>query len=303
MTKQQKLWTLLTILSTFLWGVSGLFAKFIFELEPRLTPLLLSQIRMLGGGLVLLALASYKKEAPLALWQNKRSAKTAIAYGLGGIIPVQFCYFMAIKLGDASIATILQFVGPFFIILYLAVFQKQRPRRIELISALVAFLGVALLATHGDLTQLAITPAVLIWGLLSAVGGAANTLIPRSLLKHYSSTAVTGWGLLIAGIGLTVIHPKFESFPLTLELVLLVLAVVVLGTIIPFQLFTNALKYIRPTTASMLDAFEPIAATIGSIIFFGLQLSGADLLGSFLVIIAVLALNWRPKNKKFTNKV
>ena len=76
MTKQKKLWTLLTILSTFLWGVSGLFAKFIFELEPRLTPLLLSQIRMLSGGLVLLALASYKKEAPLALWQNKQSAKS-----------------------------------------------------------------------------------------------------------------------------------------------------------------------------------------------------------------------------------
>ena len=75
---------------------------------------------------------------------------------------------------------------------------------------------------------------------------------------------MTGWGLLIAGIGLTVIHPSLESFSVTFELVLLVLAVVVLGTIIPFQLFTNALKYIRPTTASMLDAFEPIAATIGS---------------------------------------
>ena len=70
---------------------------------------------------------------------------------------------------------------------------------------------------------------------------------------------MTGWGLLIAGIGLTVIHPSLESFSVTFELVLLVLAVVVLGTIIPFQLFTNALKYIRPTTASMLDAFEPIA--------------------------------------------
>lgn len=298
--EKKKLWTGLTIVATFLWGVSGIFAKMLFTLEPRVTPLLLSQIRMIIGGLVLLSLAGLKHERPFHLWQEKQSALTLTAYGLFGIIPVQFCYFMAIKLGDASIATILQFLGPFFIIFYLVIVEHQAPRRIEVICSLVAFFGVFLLATHGDVTHLAITPAVLFWGLLSAVGGASNTLIPRSLIKKYPSTSITGWGLLVAGLGLLLIHPSFEPFKLTAPIFWLLAAVVVLGTIIPFQLFTNALKYIRPTTASMLDAFEPIAATGGSVILFGLVLSTADLIGSLLVILAVLGLNWQPKKARFS---
>ena len=38
MTKQQKLWTLLTILSTFLWACRAYLLSH-FELEPKLTPL------------------------------------------------------------------------------------------------------------------------------------------------------------------------------------------------------------------------------------------------------------------------
>lgn len=298
MNKVQKLWVCLTIIATSLWGVSGLVAKEIFLLEPKVTPLLLSQIRMVFGGIVLLLLAGYRKEHPVAILRDRSSALQALAYGIFGIIPVQYCYFMAIKLGDASIATILQFMAPFFIVLYLAIFKRQQPRRIEMISLVVSLFGVALLATHGDFTTLAFTPGVLIWGLLSGVGGATNTLIPRGILEKYSSTTVTGWGLLLAGIGLILIHPSFAPFDLTLELLLLILTVIIFGTIVPFQIFMNALKYIKPTTASMLDAFEPIAATIGSILFFGLQFRAADLLGAVLVIGSVLALNWQPKSKK-----
>lgn len=302
MTRQQKLWILLTIISTILWGIAGLFAKQIFLSAPKITPMLLTQIRMIIGGTILLIFSAIRKENTLAIWHNKKDAVTVTAYGLAGMIPVQFCYYKAIQLGDASIATILQFVGPFFIIFYLALFRRQKPSRIEVISTIIAFLGVIILATHGDLTQFAITPAILIWGLLSAVGSASSALIPQSLLDKYSAIAVTGWGLITAGIGLIILQPTFVSIDLNLETILLLLGVIVLGTVIPFYLFTNALKYISATTASMLDAFEPISATVGSIIFFGLTLSSFDLLGSLLVIGAVLLLNWQPKRPKFESE-
>ena len=47
-----------------------------------------------------------------------------------------------------------------------------------------------------------------------------------------------------------------------------------------------------------MDAFEPLSATIGSVLIFHLQMTGADILGSILVIIAVLAINIRIPQKK-----
>lgn len=71
------------------------------------------------------------------------------------------------------------------------------------------------------------------------------------------------------------------------------LGILVIGTLIPFQLANNSLKYIDATTFSLMDAFEPLSATIGSVLIFHLHMTGADVLGSILVIIAVLAINIR----------
>ena len=76
----------------------------------------------------------------------------------------------------------------------------------------------------------------------------------------------------------------------------------IIGTLIPFQLANNALKYIDATTFSLMDAFEPLSATIGSVLIFHLNMTGADIIGSILVIIAVLALNVRIPNHVPGNK-
>ena len=55
--------------------------------------------------------------------------------------------------------------------------------------------------------------------------------------------------------------------------------------------------YVKPSTVSLLDAFEPLSATVGSVLIFGLVMSGMDWLGTALVITAVLALNFTPKRK------
>ncbi len=57
----------------------------------------------------------------------------------------------------------------------------------------------------------------------------------------------------------------------------------------------NALRYVKPSTVSLLDAFEPLSATVGSVLIFGLVMSEMDWLGTFLVIGSVLALNFTSK--------
>lgn len=293
MQSKRTLWAMMAFLGAVMWGISGLFAKALFNLSSQITPLWVSQVRMIVSGIVILLTATALHQHPMAIWHHKKDALSIIAYGLFGLLPVQYCYFVTVRLGNASIATILQFVGPFFVLAYSMLFRHQRPRRIELIAAVVAFLGVAIVATHGQFNKLAISGSVLFWGLLSAVGVATNNLIPQGMVKRFPSLVVTGWGMLIAGLFLLLIHPQQPSLPHTSFVFWGMAAVVIIGTLIPFQIMNMALQYIPASTVSLMDAAEPLSATIGSVICFGLVLKPIDIVGSVMIILAVLALSIR----------
>ncbi|NRO22490.1 EamA family transporter [Lactobacillus helveticus] len=299
--KTRRLWAFLAALACVMWGISGLFAKSLFNVSSEITPMWLSQIRMVTSGIILLIVAVILKQKPIATMKNKHDAWVIIAYGVFGLLPVQLFYFIVVQKANASIATILQFIGPFFVLGYLTITHKQVMRRLDIIAAICAFLGVFLLSTHGQFDHLAITPVALFWGLLSAVGEAAYTLIPVNIVKKESSMVVTGWGMLFAGLSLVIIQPQFQAIPNKSEVWLYTAAVVIIGTIIPFQIMANALRYVVPSTASLLDAFEPFSATIGSVLVFGLIMMPMDWVGAVLVVVAAMALNIIPKKR--SNKI
>ena len=298
MKNKKRLWTFLAALACVFWGISGLFAKGLFNISSQITPIWISQVRMIVSGVLLLIFAQVTGKKPMKTVTNKKDAITVFSYGLLGLLPVQFCYFVVVQQANASIATILQFVGPFFVMIYMVVFEHQVLRKIDVLAAIVAFVGVFFLATHGHFNELSLSPSILLWGFLSAVGVATNTLIPRRLLDHTSSIVVTGWGLLSAGIALFIAHPVWPQLPANMNIFWLMLGVIVIGTLIPFQWMMGALRYIQPSTATLLDAFEPVSATIGSVIIFGLVMAPIDWVGSVMIILAVLALSWQPKEAK-----
>lgn len=286
------------------WGISGLFAKGLFNASSSITSLWVTQSRMTAAGILLVLFSLVKGDHPFQIFKSPHDAWVIFAYGIFGLVPVQFAYFMVVQYGNASIATILQFVGPFFIIAYQAAFRHIPPRKIEIICAIIAFIGVFTIATHGHFNELAVTPAILIWGLISAIGVATNTLIPQKMLREgrVPSLVITAWGLLFSGIVLLAIHPTQPRIPNLPVVWFCWLGVLIIGTLIPFQLANNALKYIDATTFSLMDAFEPLSATIGSVLIFHLNMTGADIIGSILVIFAVLALNIRIPNHIPGNK-
>lgn len=283
---------LLASLACMMWGISGVVASSLFTLNTHVTALWLSEVRMTTAGIVLLIIAQLIGAKPMRLWQHKNTAGRIVSYGLLGMVPVQLCYFEAVKFGNAPIATIIQFLGPFIISIYYFLFKHTKPTRPESLGMVIAFVGTFLIVTHGHVNALAISPVVLFWGFLSAIGVATNTLLPRPLFSTYGSLSVTGWGLLIAGLSLNFVKPVWQFHTtVTATEWTLVAIIIVFGTVIPFQMFAHSLAYILPTTATLLDAFEPLAATVFSVIFLSVQLTGFDLVGGALIILAVMILS------------
>ena len=79
MTKK-RLWTCLAALACVFWGISGLFAKGLFNISASITPIWISQVRMVLSGILLLIFAQVTGKKPLKTMTDKKDAITVIGF-------------------------------------------------------------------------------------------------------------------------------------------------------------------------------------------------------------------------------
>ena len=66
--------------------------------------------------------------------------------------------------------------------------------------------------------------------------------------------------------------------------------VIIFGTIMAFGCYLGSLKYIQPAEAGILGSLEPLSAIILSIVFLGASFDLMDILGTALIVGAVVLL-------------
>ncbi|AJA67861.1 MULTISPECIES: DMT family transporter [Myroides] len=279
------------IFAAMLWGVSGAFAQFLFR-EKEFNAEWLVTVRLLISGVLMLLFGIVRKNPDVVnIWKDKKDVIQLMLFSLLGMLTVQYTYFVTILHSNAATATVIQYTGPVFIAIYLALRLSKWPKPIEFLAIGMAMLGTFLLVTHGDINTLNITPTALIWGIASAIALAVYTLMPVHLLNRYSPIAIIGWSMLIAGIAMSIIHPphKLEGIWDT-DTYLAVLFIIFLGTLIPFYIFLMAIKNIGPQRASLLACAEPLSATLIAVVYFGVNFELMDYIGSLCIITTIFLL-------------
>lgn len=274
-----------------LWAISGISGQILFN-EYQFSAEWLVSTRMFIAGILLLAASKLTNSHTLfAPFKDRKDLLAIFTFSILGMYAVQYTYFKTIELSSASFATIIQYTGPFFIIIYEAIKRKRIPNRKTLLLMLLTLIGVFLIVSNGHISQLTITPASLLWGIGSAVSLAFYSVQPRNLLKKYGSLLVVGWGMLIGSIPANVIQPFFQySGKLSLGSLLHILIVIVLGTAVSYFIYLSSLTYISSSLASILTAFEPIFATFLSVPIFHTSLTLVATIGFFIVIGTILLL-------------
>ena len=89
-----------------------------------------------------------------------------------------------------------QFLSWLLCVLRTADFQRSQ----SLVAIIMAIAGTFIIATHGQVTELAITPIGLFWGLFSAVTYALYILLPAKAIEKWGSLIVIGLGMLLGGL-------------------------------------------------------------------------------------------------------
>lgn len=281
----------LAVFAASLWGVSGACAQYVFE-QKGISIDWLVTVRLLIAGVLLLAYASLRNPSQvLAIWQTAHSAKQLLAFGVLGMLGVQYTYFAVIEHSNAAVGTVLQYLGPTVIAVYLALVYRRRPSRRELLAIVLAMLGTLLLVTHGEIGVLQISLEGLLWGLSSALALAFYTVQPVSLLKRHDSAVVVGWGMLMGGLAYVGwSQPWSVPGQWDLGTWAAVVFIVVMGTLVPFYCYLLAVKTIGPQRTSLLACAEPLSAALVSVLWLNVAFGWLDVLGSLCIVLTIYVL-------------
>ena len=133
---------LFTVVGALLWGISGTSGQFLLQ-QRGLTSGWLVAVRMLMAGLILLMLCYKKeKEAIFRVWKDKRDRRDLFLFAALGLSFCQYTYFATISHSNAGTATVLQFLAPVLIMIYLSVKNRKLPRPAELTAITFAVAGI-----------------------------------------------------------------------------------------------------------------------------------------------------------------
>ena len=280
---------ILTLLGATLWGVSGTSVQFVGNFRNMNLEWLLT-MRLITAGLLTVLYGWIRQgNAVFNVFCNWRDTLGLVIFGVFGMALCQYTYFRSIVIAGAGIATVLQYLAPSMIIIYLLVRYGKRPSTGEIISVILALVGTICLMGNNGFSFENFRSDVLFWGLLSAVGVAVYSVSPVRLLATYGTIPIVGFGMLLSGLVAAALFQQPHSYA-TWDVWTVVgcFNVVFLGTIVSFNAYLEGVKRIGAVSGSILSSIEPISAAFFGWALLGNQFNWVGILGMAMIIATVI---------------
>ena len=277
-----------------MWGFSGTCAQYLYQ-HYEIDPLFITWVRMLGSGILFLILLAFTQCGKLrAIAGDNRELGRLALFGIAGLFLCQFTYTTSVNATNAGTATVLQSLNTVFILAATCLMMRRAPRAMELGGLALALVATWLIATKGNLTALMIPPAGLAWGLINAASCTFYIMYPKHLFARWGSLPVTGIGMLIGGIaavaiwGLGGLWGAAPVVPqLGLDGVLVLVAIVVVGTLAAFGLYLHGVSIVGSVKGGLLGTTEPASAMVFAALWLGTMFTWADWIGLVLMVAMI----------------
>ena len=289
--KETIIGTFLTIAGGILWGISGVCGQFLFQ-NKDVTASWLVPLRLVTAGFLLLCYYVIRdKGKTFDIWKTKRNRIDIIIYGLAGMMLCQYSYFQTIEWSNAGTATVIQYLGPALIVVWVCLQTKRLPEKKEVLGVILAVTGIFLIATHGNPTTLALSQKALIMGLISAVSVVIYTVKPARMQAEFDTPLVLAWGMLIGGTALTIaFRPWNNKVIFDGETFTALTFIILFGTMAGFSMYMTGVKMIGSVKASLYSCVEPVASMVLTAVWMKVSFTTPDLIGTAFVIATIIIL-------------
>lgn len=217
-----------------------------------------------------------------------------IGTGACSVTFFNFCYFKTMTLTSLSVAAVLLYTAPAFVMLMSAVLFKEEMSVQKLSALLLAFLGCAFVSGIVGGAG-ALSASGILYGLGAGFGYALYSIFGRyALEKGYGSLTISFYTFLCSAICTSFLADKGSvaaalsgNGGLIVKTVVLVLVV----TLFPYLSYTKGLSGVENGTASVLASVEPVVATLVGVVIYKETLNVWNVAGICLVLGSIILIN------------
>lgn len=276
------------------WGFSGNCAQMLTA-ELGVPVLWITAVRLTVAAVIFLAICLVREPRHLlAALRDGRSLAYIAGFAILGVLLTQVSYLSAIAYTNAGTGTVLERTGLVLIMGYVCLRTRRLPRPREAAGLVLAIGGTVLIATQGDFSRLAIAPAGLGWGLVSAVALAFYTLMPGKPLAKWGSFIVTGLAMAMGGtVAMAGVQPWTLGVEVTPAVVGVMALMVLVGTFAAYLFYLQGIADAGPVRAGLVGCVEPVSATIISAVWLGTTVTPMDVLGCAMIVVMVFLVTER----------
>lgn len=274
-----------------LWGTIGIFVRTLSGMEFGSMELvaLRSFVTLIAMGIYLLLFKRDRFRVRFKdLW-------CFAGTGILSILFFNFCYFTTINLTSLATASILLYTAPVIVMLLSLLLFREKLTVSKCISALLAFLGCALVAGVNPQTGLSVTPEGFLTGLGAGLGYALYSIFGRyALNRGYDTMTITFYTFAFSSAGslflidTPVLAEKVIRRP---ESIPWILALGLITCVAAYLLYTYGLTKIESSKASIMASIEPVVATLVGILIFHETPTFWSAVGICLVLLSLVLLN------------
>lgn len=295
--KKDVLGTIYVLIAGVLWGTMGVFVNYFNSLG--LGSIDIAGVRVFFASILVLLFILAKD--PKLLKIKLKDLWCFLGSGLISLMIFTICYFRTIVLASMSVAAVLLYTSPVFVIILSFIIFKEKITKAKAISCIVCVAGSAFVSgVIGSDTKISLVAFIL--GITSGFAYALYSIFSRfALQKHYNSLTITAYTFLFATIGLLffVDIPDITESVLTNPLVCVIMLLSGLVTaVLPYLFYTMGLERIESGKAAVVAAIEPVVAVILGWLIFHDDLSLLQYFGILLVITSIAIQNIKYKERQ-----
>ena len=272
-----------------LWGCISLFVR---QLDAAgLAAIDITGVRMVVGAVGMLVVLLVVDRSRLRI--RLRDIWLFAGMGIVSITLFNICYFTCMTISEASVAVVLLYTSPIFVMLMSALFFKERvtPRKIAALA--ITFLGCALVAgVLGGAVRL--TPFALAAGIASGFFYATYSIFGRVALARYDTLTITFYAFVFGAIACLLVGDPAATVHLAASdpsMVGWYLGLGVVCTIAPYLLYTAGLKHLETSKAAIFATVEPLVGALLGIFAYGESAGPLKVAGMACILAAVLLAN------------
>jgi drug/metabolite transporter (DMT)-like permease len=267
-----------------IWGGSFIFLR---VLAPVFGPVLTANLRLLIGGLTLLA---YFRAVGFDVELRKYWKKYLFIGTVNSALPF-FLFAFAAQYIPASYSAILNSTAPLFGAMFSAAWlgDTLTPRKISGLA--LGALGVSLVTGAGPVNVLSGSGnEMFVWAVAACLIGALSYGFSAVFIKKYAvgikPMAMAGASQFMAGL---VLLPAVPFYPmrssLTSFVILNMLALALLCSGVAYLLYFRLIADLGPTRALTVTFLMPVFGIIWAILFLGEKITSSMILGCFFILV------------------